>query len=291
MATTALRTTIFILNPNALRKALTEKSGIKLVDARPAAEFAKGHLPGAINLLWEDFCESPTCPVQPILHSPGYWGSLCTERLQALAQELADRGLSPEDRIIVVGNGKRDKGREGRIAWMLAYMGAKNVGLLDRGLLEMEDLFTLEAAADRGSSATWTLTLAENRRCTMEDLAEIKASGESLYLVDTRSHKEFIGDSYDYQPRRGRIPGSHLFAYDKLFQSDGSFISRETYLSQLNQEARAANLVSYCEVGVRAALYALLHEIYTGAVMRVYDGSIMEWGTNQELPVVTGEPA
>ncbi|HND07228.1 MAG TPA: rhodanese-like domain-containing protein, partial [Candidatus Obscuribacter sp.] len=111
MATTALRTTIFILNPNALRKALTEKSGIKLVDARPAAEFAKGHLPGAINLLWEDFCESPTCPVQPILHSPGYWGSLCTERLQALAQELADRGLSPEDRIIVVGNGKRDKGR------------------------------------------------------------------------------------------------------------------------------------------------------------------------------------
>ena len=286
-----MKTTIFILTTNALRTALAENSGLKIVDARPAADFAEGHLPGAVNLLWEDFCARPTTAVQPILQSPGYWGSLSGDRLQGLAQELEKRGLSTEDRIIVVGNGHRDKGREGRIAWMLAYMGAQNVGLLDRGLAELKDLFTQDPTDYSAGSAKWPLKLAENRRCTMADLAKIKASGESLYLVDTRSHKEFIGDSYDYQPRRGRIPGSHLFAYDKLFQEDGSFISRETYLSNLSREAQADNLVSYCEVGVRAALYALLHELYTGSIMRVYDGSIMEWGTNQELPVVTGEPA
>jgi 3-mercaptopyruvate sulfurtransferase SseA len=44
-------------------------------------------------------------------------------------------------------------------------------------------------------------------------------------------------------------------------------------------------LVTYCEVGVRSCLFALLHELYTGQVIANFDGSIMEWALDMELPM------
>jgi 3-mercaptopyruvate sulfurtransferase SseA len=43
--------------------------------------------------------------------------------------------------------------------------------------------------------------------------------------------------------------------------------------------------VTYCEVGVRASLLALLHEIHAGQVVAVFDGSLMQWSLDPELPV------
>jgi len=43
--------------------------------------------------------------------------------------------------------------------------------------------------------------------------------------------------------------------------------------------------VTYCEVGVRASLTALLHEVYTGEVVGVFDGSLIEWALHADLPV------
>lgn len=49
-----------------------------------------------------------------------------------------------------------------------------------------------------------------------------------------------------------------------------------------------SRLFTYCEVGVRASTYAMLYEAYTGRVLPVYDGSIMEWGVYKDLPVLDG---
>lgn len=39
------------------------------------------------------------------------------------------------------------------------------------------------------------------------------------------------------------------------------------------------------EVGVRSCVFALLHELYTGQIVTNYDGSLMEWALDEELPV------
>jgi 3-mercaptopyruvate sulfurtransferase SseA len=41
---------------------------------------------------------------------------------------------------------------------------------------------------------------------------------------------------------------------------------------------------------VRAATVAVLHEVYTGQVVATYDGSLMEWGLDPTIPVITTPP-
>jgi len=115
----------------------------------------------------------------------------------------------------------------------------------------------------------------------------LRTPGDIPHLLDTRSKKEFEGRLFWYQPRMGRMPRASLLAFDDVFGEEGKrFISAKTYKSLLPpgfEDAR--NRGSYCEVGVSACTISLLHEIYTGEILPVYDGSMMEWSLDPELPV------
>ncbi|MBX9941797.1 MAG: hypothetical protein K2Y32_21200 [Candidatus Obscuribacterales bacterium] len=283
-----MSSTFQLLKSEDLKERLSQGLCPLVLDTRPFEIFAKGSLPRAINLLWEDTCCKPQIKVAPVLHTPGYWGNLDEKTLEKLAKTIG-AFAGNEDEIVVVGSGHRDKGREGRIAWTLAYMGAERVSLLD-GPVE-----TLLGAWEDSSGAIpvvhqevqeskFKLTLNEKRRIKMPELINLlQTQAQAINLVDTRSLPEFNGDSYDYQPRKGHIPGAILFPYDDMFSGPEklSYISKNQFLSKIAAAADKPT-ISYCEVGVRAALYAVLHEIYQGEIVRVYDGSIMEWGAHGE---------
>ena len=77
--------------------------------------------------------------------------------------------------------------------------------------------------------------------------------------------------------------------FTDLFDEAGSFVTKSVYLQRLPPEVRTAErCVAYCEVGVRSCLFALLHEIHTGEVVPVYDGSVMEWSLHDSLPMESG---
>lgn len=299
---------ISIVSPtDLLNKIQSDIPRLRLVDARRDFQTEPSPWPGAIRLHWEDFCAKPENPSREILLEPGYWGTLQDNDLTKIAGTLSQQGLSNDDEIVVFADGLSAKGREGRIAWMLAYLGGKNISILDG----YEEAWTRvlskgEIAAARQkpspSVGNWQIDLAKNRRCTMPQLKALKDSGKPFVLVDTRSKKEFIGESYDYQPRLGHIPGAVLFSFRDFYSEDGNFIDKDKYVAKMAALAdipdsvedllaalQKMDFVSYCEVGVRAALLACLHEHYTGNIMSVYDGSIMEWGSHSELPVVMGE--
>ena len=106
-------------------------------------------------------------------------------------------------------------------------------------------------------------------------------------MIDTRTALEFQGVPTDYYTRNGHIPRSVLFPFDSLFERTGQFISKEQYLKIAPPEIfQSVGLVAYCEVGVRAACFAILHEAYTGKTVPVYDGSLVEWHSYNALPVL-----
>ncbi len=259
-----------------------------VVDSRPEIEYEAGHIPSALRLGWEDWNAKPTLGLSLDLWEPGYWGTLDNFRLEEFAGQLAQLGLSNYRPVVVYADSLASKGREGRIAWMLLYLGVENVFLLDGGWRAWLDAGgnsdRLESRAERGS---FTLRIDSRRRVSTNALARMCGSGRMPTSVDTRSLSEFQGDSFDYQPRTGHLPEAVQLSYESLFEESGLFASRDKFLALLDPRVLSdPNLITYCEVGVRASTYALLLEAYTGRVLPVYDGSIMEWGADKTLPLL-----
>ncbi|MDZ4832650.1 MAG: rhodanese-like domain-containing protein [Candidatus Melainabacteria bacterium] len=292
-----------------------------VVDSRPEPEFLEGHIPRAIRIAWEDWCETAPVEAAPILHEPGYWGTLADTGNNVFEQRLISCGIKQHEPIVVYADSIRSKGREGRVAWMLLYLGASQVFILDHGWnewvrkggpVETGDQFERSANQQRSANQSersdneersgnqyersgndersgqqsertpgeFTIALDARRRIKHDDLFQNPDYEKQLPLmIDTRTAAEFHGDCHDYQPFKGKLPNSILFPFANLFESDGTFVSRERYLEITPADIlRSSSRVAYCEVGVRAATFSLLHEIYAGEIIPVYDGSIIEWG-------------
>lgn len=261
-----------------------------VVDSRPEHEYEAGHIPTAVRIGWEDWNAKPVLQgrLSLDLWEPGYWGALDNMRLEEFARSLAKLGLSNHRPVVVYADALASKGREGRIAWMLLYLGVENVFLLDGGWRAWLDAGgSCDRQESRAQRGNFTLKLDGRRRVSTDRLAHMCGSGKMPTSVDTRSLSEFQGDSFDYQPRTGHLPEAVQLSYESLFEDSGAFVGREKFLSLLDSRVLSdANLITYCEVGVRASTYALLLEAYTGRVLPVYDGSIMEWGADKTLPLL-----
>lgn len=282
---------ISLINATELKKLLdTKAESVSLIDTRGEEIHAEGRIPGSVHIAWEEWCEKPPAGLSDELNQPGYWGLLTEMDDKKVGQRLTDLGFNNDKTLVIYADGKKSKGREGRISWMLLYFGAKDVRILNggyRGWLEIGG--ATETGAEKApakSAQPFTVQREENRRVLLAALKDMMASEPFPLLIDTRSKAEFIGDSYPYMPRTGTLPHAHLIPYADVFKDDGTFISGEEFKSLLptDQPARKAT-IAFCEVGVRACTIALLHEIYTGKIIPVYDGSIMEWGADPNLPM------
>lgn len=264
----------------------------QLIDSRTPEEYSAGHIPGAILVEWEKWCEPAPTSAGPCIAQPGYWGKLADPKTTAAASKLGSCGINDSQPIVVYADSMRSKGRDGRIAWMLLYFGAAEVYLLDGGWSSWyRETGIAEMSTPQLSPQTFVLQLQEERRITLDKLREHNRQSNQL-LVDTRCREEFNGECYDYQPRKGRLLNSILFPFQDYYEINGNFAQRDTYLKKTPYHLSPENpvitkVVSYCEVGVRAATMALLHEAYTGQVVQLYDGSVMEWSHYSHLPMNT----
>ena len=122
----------------------------------------------------------------------------------------------------------------------------------------------------------------------LQQLKQDYQSNTLPLLIDARSLPEYQGQQHAYQPRLGRLPGALHMPFTELFDEAGNYITKSAYLERLPPEVRNADrLVAYCEVGVRSCLIALLHEAYTGLVIANFDGSILDWALDTELPMAS----
>jgi thiosulfate/3-mercaptopyruvate sulfurtransferase len=173
---------------------------------------------------------------------------------------------------------------------MLAYLGAREVYLLDGGLpgwLDRKGETTTEPT--RVESGSFQVQLQPQRRIDLDQLRRALVGDGPPLLVDTRSMEEYVGNADEYLPRRGHLPGAISVPFTDLYDDRDRFISSEVYLDRLPEPARNRDgIIAYCEVGVRAGTFALLHEAYTGQLVTVFDGSLMEWSLDRSLPLMTG---
>lgn len=272
----------------------TARGDFQVIDSRTRAEYDRGHIPGAILIEWEDWCETAPRTAGAQLGIPGYWGKLADPMGVDAASKLGQHGICAELPIVVYADGVSSKGRDGRIAWMLLYFGATEVYLLDGGWSAWcSQGGAIETTPVLILPRRFNLQLRAERRILLDQMSQTVERAAQQYgtatLLDTRGVAEYIGDCYDYQPRKGHLPDSVLFPFQDYYLRNGAFADKETYLKRFKgrmKDRPDAPVISYCEVGLRASTMALLHELYTGQVVRVYDGSVMEWSHQRQLPMI-----
>jgi thiosulfate/3-mercaptopyruvate sulfurtransferase len=278
---------IAIVTPGEVRERLNNVSPYIILDARPHSHYVAGHIPGAIWINWESWCEEAPAHAGQTLAQAGYWGVLKESTDVSLQEAVTRSGLRDGCPALVYADGPNSRGREARIAWMLLYWGVSSVSLLNGGWsawLKMGG--SSDVVTPTPGRGQFHIRVQGHRRVQLQQLKQDLQGNTTPLLIDARSRSEFAGRDNSYQPRLGRLPGAVHIPFTDLFDETGRYVTKSAYLERLPPQVRNADrCAAYCEVGVRSCLFALLHEIYTGQVVANFDGSVMQWALDKTLPM------
>lgn len=182
-----------------------------ILDVRAPFDFNMAHIPGSVNVAWEDFSR----------RAPDDRG-LIEKDLHPIARRLALIGIDPQTPVLVVGKGLQGKGEEGRVAWTLESLGIQNVQLAN-----VEDFRERRESQELKNKSFWTPKLDESMFISWGELrkkienvayfptkartkslgpASLPRKDENFVVIDVRSKEEYsIDNLYKRTPRMFRF--------------------------------------------------------------------------------------
>ena len=262
-----------LIAPEALA---AETAPYRLLDVRPAADFAAGHLAGALhaelNAGLSTACEPGFDPARGGRHplpSPATWSA-----------RLGGWGILPHTRVIAYDGSAGGNGAC-RLWWMLRAFGHGPVAVLEGGFqgalaagLAVTTASSPPPAAPPYPCDRWQLPLA--------DLAAVERRlGDPTWkTLDVRSRERWRGEVEPFDPVPGRIPGTLNLPYTENLDAIGRFRPpgelRQAYLTLLGGTP-PAHLIVHCGSGVTACHTLLALELAGLYGAALYVGSYGEW--------------
>jgi len=266
----------FVISPTGLEARLKD---VTVIDVRPSADFARGHIEGAKHFDLYGISLSDTSP-DPL--NAFFW------TIKAL---FALRGLSDSDPIVVYDHESGE--RAARAVWLLDVLGHRDARLLDGGTQAWEeaglgftrDVVDVEQVRFRGTPDPDSIATRFDVSAAIGD--------PNCVLLDTRRESEHMGTEKRAK-RVGTIPGSvHVFWRDHLDEK-GAFRPGEE-IRQLYESKGVTpdkTIIPYCQGAYRSANATLVLKMLGYPKVRNYLGSWWEWGNRGDSQIVLpGEKA
>jgi thiosulfate/3-mercaptopyruvate sulfurtransferase len=270
-------------------QALEAAGRVRLFDVRfdlaqPAAGEAAwraGHLPGAHYLhLDRDLSAREGVP------------ALCGGRhplptREVFAATAARLGLTPDTPVVLYD--AQGGMFAARAWWMLRWIGAKQVAVLDGGVaawLARGGALSAGEVAAAGAAADWPLAA---------EPADLRWSADELAvrlgrvtLIDARAPERYRGEVEPLDPVAGHIPGAVNRPFSANLGPDGRFLSPEALRTAFDPLIGPGPVVHQCGSGVTACHNVLAMTVAGLPAGGLYAGSWSEWCSDPSRPVARG---
>jgi thiosulfate/3-mercaptopyruvate sulfurtransferase len=176
-----------------------------------------------------------------------------------------------------------------RLWWMLRVFGHDNAAVLDGGWAKWtEDGRPTTAEAGPLPEVTVFEPSFRAGLVATRDEVEDALEDSDVALVNALWPELFRGEAKTPLERPGRIPGSVNVPFTEVANEDGTLKSPDEVLQIFSQAGvEDHSVVTYCGGGI-AATFDALALATVGVDAAVYDGSLVEWVADPELPLETG---
>ena len=254
------------------------------IDEGSYETFLEGHIPGAIH---SDYLKDGWR-----VGRDGVVGLLPeADQFQSLARRL---GVFDDTHVVIVpaGVSSTDFGSAARAYWTFKVFGHNNVSILDGGFAAWRDYAP-------GKLETGAFVAPEPGNIVARfnsefyigtpDVAAFAANPGQALLVDGRTDEQFYaGGKHPKASKAGRIPSAVLMDQDKAYSPEDNRLKNRDELASIYNDFGNKTIVSYCNTGHWAATnWFVMSEILGQKNVKLYDGSMVEWTANSDLPLET----
>jgi thiosulfate/3-mercaptopyruvate sulfurtransferase len=233
-----------------------------VIDASKAEDYAKLHVVGAINVPHKELHREGD--IEGLIKSP-----------RDLAAYFGEKGISNTSNIVIYDDGSLKYAS--RVYWILRYLGAENLRILHRDMVEWKaERIPITRVRTSVKATTFTPNVNASIIATADD---VKACTGDCILVDSREAAEFNGTSTKRESA-GHIEGARNIDFKDFLNERGEFKSADQIKAIAKRRGieQGKRVILYCKKGVRAAVsYVALKEIAGYPDVKVYEGAYNEW--------------
>jgi len=248
---------------------IKDDANVVLVSARKPADYAKVHINGAININHKSLYKAEP---KSTLKSPA-----------EIAKTLGEKGISNTNTIVLYDNGSGKY--SGRMYWILKYLGAKDVKILN-GHMKAWRMARKPVTKNPVKRKATTFTVNLNK-ASIANKAQVKKASTSpaSIIVDVRSTDEYKGIKESKLPK-GHIPSAINLEFKKVMTSKSKLKSKEELQALFTTAGitKDKEIILYCESSVRAGVvYMALTSALAYPNVKVYDGALFEWTASETV--------
>jgi thiosulfate/3-mercaptopyruvate sulfurtransferase len=249
------------------------------VRGRAAYEFG-GHIPGAVHATWHEFSD-PNAVAKGLLDPD----------LTRLEQKIQALGINQDSDVVIYSNPFDNWGDEGRMFWMLEYLGARNLRILDGGWVKwVAEKRRYGHGVVRPPKGNFKVAPSMELIVLKDELKKlVRRPHPETMLADARSLEEYVGKEIAGIPRAGHIPSAVNVPWNAFLNSDATVKDLDVLRTTLEEKGlhEGREIICYCTGGVRSGWLYFVLKLAGYPKARNYPGSWWEWSRDFAAPVET----
>ncbi|MCP9450299.1 MAG: sulfurtransferase [Nitrospira sp.] len=267
-----------LIETETLQSRLGEP-GLVVVDVRGRASYEfGGHIPGAVHTTWHEYSD-PAAVTKSLLNPD----------LAQIERRLGALGIGNETEVVVYSNPYDNWGDEGRMFWMLEYLGHTRVSILNGGWVKWTaEKRPFEHGPASPRAGTFKAHPVKDVAVTKDDLKRIvRGPHPQTAVLDARSLEEYLGKEISGIPRPGHIPSAIHVAWNQFLNKDATVKDPQIIREMMEERGIRSDqeLVCYCLGGIRSAWLYFVLKVAGYRRVRNYPGSWWEWSRDFACPV------